>query len=64
MKGAQVSMFRVGQHVSFHLNKLMKAEGDIVKLHKSGSQGVAEIRYAGHKISRRLQHVEAINRVA
>lgn len=71
MKGKQVSMFNVGQLVNFVTNigtrktPLTRTDqGTILKLHKSGSQGSAEIRphttqlpTGNRKITRRLQHV-------
>lgn len=68
MKGQQVEMFKVGDFVEYQ-TCMMKVKGEkpihetrtgrIVKLHSSGSQGVAMIKPSdgSKKISRRLQHV-------
>ena len=59
--GKMVSVFSHRVHID------RTDRGRIVKLHKSGSQGVAEIRPDGDipgtgikKISRRLQHVNSV----
>lgn len=61
-KGTKVSVFTVGEHVRYETKKeggMVQSEGRIAKLHKSGSQGVAEIypSAGGRKLSRKLQHV-------
>lgn len=60
-KGGMVSQYHVGQFVEYIHDSTSKAfvPGRIVKLHKSCSSGVAEIRPGdgSHKVSRRLIHV-------
>lgn len=52
-RGNEIKVFERHNRVEVH------GYGQIVKLHKSGSHGVAEIRReGGGKISRRLQMVE------
>lgn len=61
-RGTAVSMFSKGQRVRFPTNR-GQGLGVIVKLHKAGRQGVAEIKPAdpiagsSKKVSRRLQFV-------
>lgn len=60
-----LSMFKIGQFVSYKLRKqpdCSTATGTIHKLHKSGSSGVAEIKPSNgsHKVSRRLIHVSSL----
>ena len=74
MKGSMINQFHVGQHVEFRTTERhdMSKQGQrtaitypergvITKLHKSGRAGVAEIRCSKGKVSRRLQHVEAVS---
>ena len=61
-QGKAVSMFRVGQMVTYatkFMDSKVFATGKICKLHPSGRQGVAEIYPSDgtKKISRKLQHV-------
>jgi len=65
MKGANVSMYQIGQLVSFKLAKNPDSRtklGYIHKLHKSGKRGVAEIKPldGSHKVSRKLVHVASM----
>jgi len=65
MKGANVSMYQIGQLVSFKLAKTPDSRtklGYIHKLHKSGKRGVAEIKPldGSHKVSRKLVHVASM----
>ena len=66
MKGSAVAQYRIGDKVTYRTNigssrspLVVSDGGQIVKLHKSGSMGVAEIRPSSGaaKVSRRLQHV-------
>ena len=52
-----VSMFRIGQPVTYITKGAVGGVGAIVKLHHSGRNGSAEIRTNGKKITRRLQFV-------
>ena len=62
MKGKMLNQFEVGQHVIYSngiSNCNPNIGGRIVKLHKSGSHGSAEIKPSSGeaKVTRRLQHV-------
>lgn len=64
-KGRMVGQYRIGQFVSFKMAKtpdVRTGTGTILKLHKSGKGGVAEIKPSdnSHKISRRLLHVTSL----
>ena len=64
MKGQMLNQFKVGQQVIYS-NGISSCNpnisGRIVKLHKSGSHGSAEIKPSSGeaKITRRLQHVRS-----
>jgi hypothetical protein len=62
MKGNALSKFHVGQMVNYDTKGVGNRTGIIVKLHKSCSHGVAEIRPSNgaRKVSRRLQMVGSI----
>ena len=64
-QGRMVSQYKIGQLVSYKRNKApdcSTATGTIHKLHKSGKNGVAEIKPSNgaHKISRKLAHVTTL----
>ena len=64
-RGRMVSQYRIGQFVSYKLAKIpdiSTGTGTILKLHKSGKGGVAEIKPSNGsaKCSRRLMHVTSL----
>ena len=66
MKGSMLNQYHVGQEVLFtttHGPVHLEDRGKILKLHRSCSSGVAEIRpHDGtHKVSRRLINIKKPN---
>ncbi len=64
-RGNMCAQYRIGQFVSYKLAKtpdIRTGTGTILKLHKSGRGGVAEIKPSDGscKISRRLIHVTSL----
>jgi len=64
-RGRMVSLYKIGQFVSYKLRKqpdCSTGTGTILKLHKSGKGGVAEIKPSDNscKISRKLTHVTSL----
>ena len=63
--GKMVNMFKTGEYVSYKLKKSPDCRtmtGTVLKLHKSGRQGTAEIKPSNgtKKITRKLTHVTSM----
>lgn len=64
-RGSMCPQYRIGQFVSYKLAKtpdVRTGTGTILKLHKSGKGGVAEIKPSdnSHKVSRKLINVASL----